>query len=287
VRIPPYWAKETYTGTDRAGREQTFAAWGWSFDDPAAAKQDALARAKRIFDRLTSGATPDHYQYLEHPLREEIVDTLAQDGEPVAVITRNSYGCLVLNSARVCFADVDFPRARPLGFLDALLMLFSAARREGRKQAAEAETMRAVREWADRNPERTFRLYRTAAGLRLLFTDRLYEPTSRETAGLLAELGSDVLYRRLTEKQECFRARLTPKPWRCGCRQPPHRYPWDNTEAKSECRAWQGEYEEKARGYATCRLIGAMGDDSHDEGIRAVVRVHDQYACGDPQTALA
>lgn len=287
MRIPRHWAKGTYSDVDQKGRKQSFWAWGWSFDSLAAAKGEATARAKRVFDRLTSGAQPDSYDYLEHPLREEIVQSLTDSDEEIAVLTRNRYGALVLNSASVCFADVDFPQIQSDGLLDAVLLFFSKKRREERARAGQEGAVQAVRQWAERNPRRSFRLYRTLAGLRLLFTDRLYDPISDEIAGLLRELGSDPLYMRMTVKQECFRARLTPKPWRCGCSRPPNRYPWDSTSAERAYRTWLGDYEKKSKAYTTCHFIETLGDGFADERINTIVGVHDRYACGEPGAKLA
>ena len=67
-----------------------------------------------------------------------------------------------------------------------------------------------------RHPGMGLRLYRTANGYRCLVTHRTYDPASQECRELLEALGSDPLYIRLCRGQHCFRARLTPKPWRCG-----------------------------------------------------------------------
>ena len=144
MRIPPYWAKGSYANTDREGRTRRFLAWGWSFVDLSEAKEEAVARAKRIFERLTSGQPTGSYDYLECPLREEIVDTFKDGDDQVAVLTRNRYGSLVLNSASTCFADVDFPRLRSNGLIDAILLLFSRSRRQERMQAARDATVQAV-----------------------------------------------------------------------------------------------------------------------------------------------
>jgi hypothetical protein len=58
--------------------------------------------------------------------------------------------------------------------------------------------------------------------------------------------GSDPLYSRLTAKQECFLARLTPKPLRCGCKRPSSLYPWDTPDQERAYRCWQAKYEAKA-----------------------------------------
>ena len=215
MRIPKHWTKGSYTGRDDDGAESTFSAWGWSLDSLAAAQEDAVARAKRIFDYLVHGQQLDAYEYADRPMREEIVQTLRDGDRDIAVITRNGYGALVLNTASVLFVDVDYPRIQATGLWDALLLALSRSRREWRLAAARELTLESVRRWAQDHPERAFRLYRTRAGLRLLFVDGLYQPKSDETKRLLTELGSDPLYRRLTLRQECFRARLTPKPWRC------------------------------------------------------------------------
>ncbi len=279
MRIPRYWARQDYTGVGRNGKSQTISAWGWSVLSQTDAQAHAVARAKSALDKLAAGDHPSDYDYLERPLREEIVENISVGDEEIALITRNRYGALVLNCADVCFVDVDFPPVRGRGLVDGFLLAFSAARRRARMQAGEQSTLEKVRAWARNHPGRSFRLYRTAAGLRLLFTDRLYDPTAGETGTLLAELESDELYRRLTLKQESFRARLTAKPWRCGCSQPPNRYPRETPKTQEMFAQWLATYEAQAGGRAVCRLVEAIGEPARHEGIRTVVEVHDQYTC--------
>lgn len=287
MRIPPYWAKAAHAGTDKAGKTLSFSAWGWSFTDLAAAKADAAQRAKSVFDHWVMGKQRDSYDYLDRPLREEILDSLSHGGEEIAMVTRNRYGALVLNCASVCFADLDYPDIRSNGMIDAMLLAFSTGRRQRRREAAREATLQRVRDWARDHRQRSLRIYRTRAGLRLLFTDGLYSPNSSETKRLLAELGSDELYRRLTEKQECFRARLTPKPWRCGCERPPNRYPWEDATAERGYREWERKYREKTKAYVACELLESIGEPAREESIKTVVELHDRYACGAPGSALA
>ena len=133
---------------------------------------------------------------------------------------------------------------------------------------------------------RNYRLYRTLAGLRLVLTDRSYDPCAAETVQLLEELQSDPLYVRLTQNQECFRARLTPKPWRCRCAKPPATYPWTSVEKEQAQRAWEQTYAECARGYATCELLHQAGRPG-EETIARVLKVHDHHACGAAGLPLA
>ncbi len=287
MRVFPYWSKEVYNGIDASGRRKTVSAWGWSTGSPAEARQHAARRAKQILERLTGDAGAKAYDYLDHPLREEIVQTIGPASQPFGIITRNRYGALVLNAASVCFVDVDYPVAQSLGLLDGLRRLFSRRSREEHHAATREDVMAGVKDWASRNRRRCSRLYETAAGLRLLFTDRLYEPTAPEATRLLEELGSDPLYRRLTTKQESFRARLTPKPWRCGCRNPPNRYPWETPKEEQKYRQWQKKYERKAGEYGVCRLLQTFGPDAEEPAIRAVVLAHDQMTCHEEERRLA
>ena len=287
MRIPRFWARGSFSDTDREGKQHSFNAFGWSFDSLAAAKDHAVERARNILNSFIMGKKRDHYEYLTHPLREEIIDSLEVAGKEVALITRNHYGALVLNCASVAFADIDLPRVKPGGFFDAIAMLFSKARREERRKEILDSTLRSLRDWHDRNPGHSMRVYRTHAGLRLLFTDRLYEPDSEQTAEILQTLGSDPLYRRLTEKQQCFRARLTPKPWRCDYPDPPNRYPWESEKEKKKYRKWEDGYTQMSREYRACELIEELGRASADKEIEAVVRLHDNRACGDAALQLA
>jgi hypothetical protein len=287
MRIPKYWVRGEYSGQDHQGKSRKFWAWGWSFGDLAEATAMAAQRARRIFEHFVQGGTPCTYDYLEHPLREEIVHSYGQGESTAAVVTRNRYGSLVLNTAKVCFVDVDFPTAEPLGLFGSLKALFMAKKFREQAAAAQVETMQRVRQWATRNPRRSFRLYRTAAGLRMLMTDQLYEPNSAEVATLFNELGSDTLYRKLTQKQECFRARLTPKPWRCDCRRPPNRYPWENPKYENAYRKWQEGYGNKTKGFGTCHFLEAFGAEASDETIGGVIELHDSLACCGPEVKLA
>jgi hypothetical protein len=287
MRIPRHWTKASYTGRNLEGKDLTCTAWGWSFNGPTAATDDARSRARRVFDCLLNGRRPDPYEYTDRPLREEIVETMGHDGKDLAIITRNRYGALVLNTASVLFVDIDFPRITPNGLVDAILLSISGTRRKQRQAVLREQTLESVRNWAQRNRNYRFRVYRTYAGLRLLFVDRRYDPCSDQVARMLDELGSDPLYRTLTSKQECFRARLTPKPWRCGAKVPPNQYPWTSEEQERRYRAWQDRYTQSAEGYAVCELIECYGDTITDDEISVVLERHDSLTCADRQMRLA
>lgn len=288
MKIAPYWARETFSGADKKGRTHAFAAYGWSFGSMDEAKADARRRAEKLFTLFTGGEELTTYaDYLDRPVREEIIETLTHDGESIGLITRNRYGVLVLNTAKVAFVDVDFPAARPAGIRERVAWLFGPGKRQAKQTELEDRVGRDIEDWARRNPQSRFRLYRTCAGYRLLLTHQFYEPTSEATRRLLDELGSDQLYRRLTFKQECFRARLTPKPWRCNCRRPKTAYPWRNAEEERAYRDWERNYQRAAAGYTTCRMVREFGGPATEAVIQKIIAVHDQWTCGSEQRTLA
>ncbi len=69
--------------------------------------------------------------------------------------------------------------------------------------------------WTRNHSDWGWRIYRTRAGLRLLATHALFDPETAAADGVFDALGADPLYRQLCKTQKCFRARLTPKYWRC------------------------------------------------------------------------
>ena len=287
MKIPRYWAKERYEGKDRQGRRQVFVAGGWSFSSLQEAKADAQARARRVCDLLGRGLKPDDYEYHDRPIREKIVEEINEGATHIAMLTRNRYGALVLNTSSVLFVDVDFPKVARGGFIESILLAFNRKLREAKRQAVIETTIQEVQCWSESNPSRSFRQYRTAEGLRLLFTDKLYDPGSVETASLLRELKADPLYIKLTEKQECFRARLTSKPWRCGCRRPPHSFPWTDAQSEREFRAWEAEYKKKDAHYRACQLIEAVGSIAQDSALKSIVDLHDRISGVETDAPLA
>ena len=275
MRIPKFWTSVQRTATGQDGIERYLMILGWSFNGLEEARQLATERLERAIERLRHGEALGQYGYLDVPLREEVMETFHDSEEEIAVITRNRYGATVLNTADVLFADIDIAQIEANGFFDAIALVFSKRRRQDRWAEAERKTLQGIGEWTARNPGRTFRLYRTHSGFRLLFTDRRYDPTSEETANLLRDLGSDPLYLRLTQKQECFRARLSPKPWRCGCEKPPHRFPREDGSAETEHARWLDEYRTRTADCSVCTLLDAPLASSADDRIEQVIALHD------------
>jgi hypothetical protein len=144
-----------------------------------------------------------------------------------------------------------------------------------------------IAEWARAHPQWSIRLYRTFGGLRGLITNEVFDPTDPAATEVLNGLNSDPLYVRLCRAQECFRARLTPKPWRCGVNAPPGRYPWPNATVEIAHRQWERNYEQVAIRYTTCKLVKELGSQPMHPEIARIVAIHDQYACRGDRVDLA
>ena len=204
MRFLRYWAKASASTTGRDGRRLQFACWRGSDRSVEDARAAAQRAAEDVAARAAlSAVPPSAYAYGDRPLREEIVRSVAGDGARATVVTRNSFGCLVLNTAGALFVDVDLPRSSSGGVGGWLGRTGSAAVSE----SPQASALARLEDWLRRNPGHGFRVYRTHGGLRYLETSRLFDPVSDEVAMLLGELGCDPLYLRLCRSQQSFRAR--------------------------------------------------------------------------------
>jgi hypothetical protein len=272
--IPKYWAKGVAKVKDEGG-EIELAFWRWSDTSQAEAAQAAEARAREIASRFTSFRQLDRYGYADRPLREEVVEAIGGSaGRESAIITRNAYGALILNTARAMFIDIDFDTQERSGpFLSLGKLTGKGAPSQLTKQLERIEA------WARQHPQWSMRVYRTFGGLRGLITNELFEPADPSSIEVLKSLNSDPLYVRLCRAQECFRARLTPKPWRCGIAAPPSRYPWPTSSAEITQRQWERNYEYATNRYTTCQLVKEIGSQSMHPEVARIVAVHDQYAC--------
>ena len=265
MQIPRHWARVKGATEDPSGKPYALSVWGWSANSKAEAAQVAERRLAEARARIGRGA-PRHeaYFYGKTPLREEIVRAIGGDGS--AVVTRNRYGALVLNAARVPFIDVDLPESGGLG----LRALF------GKRPDPAAAVLDRVREACARARGASFRIYRTAAGFRVLATDLTLDPQSARAEELLAGFGADPFFTKLCKLQASFRARLTPKPWRCGCLSPSTPYPREDAGAQRKHEAWRSEYEAAIRSKATCSLVESVGFGRTSEEARAIVDEHDR-----------
>jgi len=278
MRIMRYWGRGTAEARDPRGGHFPVSCWRGSETSRAEAERLAREAALALAQQVSrDGRWPDRYGYAEHPLREEIVRQLVGDGGTCpAVITRNSYGSLILNTVQVMFADLDFPAVAHQEGLVAGLKRLLGQKTPSPSDQAEAAMLARVTAWVTANPPWGMRVYRTAAGLRCLVTHAPVAPDPDSTRGVMDALGSDPLYVRLCRAQKSFRARLTPKPWRCGQSMPPRPFPRTDANAQWVFRDWETRYAQACRNYATCRLLARLGNAVIHPEIEPLVSLHDE-----------
>lgn len=292
MKVAKYWARESATAEDPTGYKYHLISWSGSNQNLAEAKQKAIEKLSRWKTSLREGQLLGAYPYEDKDeIKEELIQELYDDdGNLIAAITRNRYGALVLNSAEVLFADVDLPTPvntapNPFG---KLLSLFGKGKKApDDNQNPREEYRQRFTAFQDQNPELTLRIYETAAGFRAVILNKLFAPLGDDAQTILKELNSDALYIRLCRSQECFRARLTPKPWRCDVKGPPSPYPREEESKKERYLAWLQNYERKSQAYAVCNVVEELGDAKMAKSVQAVLALHDQYVLNANSNALA
>ncbi|MDD9901796.1 MAG: hypothetical protein OXT65_12540 [Alphaproteobacteria bacterium] len=274
MRLYRYWARAEDTAQDATGMKLKVSRWGGSNDNEQAAQDAAKQDVKELVRRIASldvkgikhrGAD---YAYSLRGLPEEMIG----EADEKAGITRNRYGALVLNAAEAVFVDVDLPMGN--GFFANLF---------GKGEKAYLKKLEA---WLQRHPGAAARVYRTAAGMRYLITHTPHK-VDDNTLSWLKELGSDDLYVKLCRVQDCYRARLSPKPWRVDMKRMPCGFPREDATEERAFKDWLREYDEKSAGYAVCRYVQTLGEQRVHPSLDRIVKDHDRATKAEQDLPLA
>jgi len=225
---------------------------------------------------LINNNQPFDYDYNKLPFCEEVIDRFTKDGELVTVVSRVHYGSIVLNTSQVLFADIDLPPGMLKKAKRGLFSFFSKPDPAEIPGAAIIENLTGI---CESDPSLGFRLYRTAAGFRALGTSRLFDVNDPRTTKLLEAMRSDGLYVVLCKRQQCFRARLTPKPFRIGFKYPPSSFPYHDDAAAAAAAQWQSGYDEASKKYATCAFVTQIGNPNIHADVESILQLHDHFAC--------
>jgi hypothetical protein len=244
-------AMRTARGTDPSTGKAVFRSGiGVSKVSKADADAIAAANAQQILDQTLRHEAIDAYAYMVDRAIEPLVETVTDGPLDVGRVTVNSYGSVVLNAYRALFVDVDNDEGAPV-----------------------ADPTRALEELVRDRPELAFRVYRTHAGWRYLCTTQEFDPVGDGTRALLEQLGSDRKYAILCRVQRCFRARLTPKPWRAGSTR------MDVLLTRALSRGTLERELRKTAGYAAARYERTVGDASRvAPEIAPILEYHDRWS---------
>ncbi len=311
--VPRYWA-EAKRHIDQDDRRLTIRRYGWSDDSEPAAQQHAEDRVNEAIKRIEAGE--------QTLLREPKVAYNGADGLPIreeiisrhedAVVTRNSYGALCLNTPDVLFADVDAPPSSSCAVYFYTLFLYAAAYfvlarlfADARSiwlfllgalffvtifgsvwhwlvdrlaRSPKAKARQRIERFANRSQDWSLRLYETPMGWRVLVTHATFDPRSDEVRDFFQAIGADPTYRRMCFNQNCFRARVSPKPWRMGITAHLRPRPgiWPVSAERLPARTqWVQHYEQQAKAYSACRFEASIGSSVICPKASPIVKLHD------------
>ena len=137
-----------------------------------------------------------------------------------------------------------------------------------------------VTAFSEQHPDWGLRVYKTPKGLRVIVTHQPMLPTAAEVQQLFGALQVDPLYARLCLQQQCFRARVTAKPWRIGINgASPQVRRWPVAEGYEAQRAeWNRHYDTSAADFSACQFIAQLGQQGISADAQALVDWHD-IAC--------
>lgn len=154
----------------------------------------------------------------------------------------------------------------------------------------EEQALARVRTFSQRHPGCHLRVYSTPAGLRVLAMHATFGPNAPETMEFFGALKTDPIYVRMCQRQNCFRARVSPKPWRVGygthLKPRPGVWPINPDRLPDRVR-WVEGYEKASVGFAACRFVERLGAGTVDPKAERVRSWHDQYSGADTGLALA
>ncbi len=268
MRVFKYWRLAESTALIE-GVEKPISCFGGSNHSEMDAFSDGQRRleaAKRSIAGLEKRRGADY----EGDIREEPLKWIGDRD----VVTRNRFGAEVLNTSSCVFVDIDKP------FFHLWQLVRPVRTMEQRKRAILDMVAKRLKK-----PDLggfAIRIYETHSGVRLLLEGPPVDPRSKESRTLLRSFHADSLYALLCSKQNCYRARLTPKPHRIKLKSIRLKYPYEDGQQK-QLAEWVKEYDWKSKGFATCRLVQVIGGAPESQ----VVRYHDERTRAASQLPLA
>lgn len=255
MRIFKYWVEHSKE-LNIDGLKQPSKVFGGSNVSTFEAIQDAENKLLKV-QQIINGELGKDNEY-EADILEEIIEKI----DDANIVTRNRYGALVLNTKELMFIDVD---AYSKTLFDVIFR---------RKYSLKELMLLNIEKTANKKvyADFGFRVYETANGFRILITNKAFDPRSKESKRIMIDFNSDYLYRWLCMKQNCYRARLTPKPYRVKQKKIKVIYPNRTEQQEQELSNWLNEYEQKNKSFSTCRLVKEFGRTR----MNKVIEYHDK-----------
>lgn len=270
MKFARYWEKKEVINETGIFWQKKLSVWGSSNESPEQAAINAEDRLRSMSDFFEGHHEKgDDYEYWTGVVKEEILEERQdKNGEPLAIISRNGYGAAVLNTSNVVFGDIDVFAP---SFVERFLQMFGRERKDKNYYLASIEA------YQRSHPDLSFRVYETHSGLRFILTNKTYSPKDTFVDTLFSDLHVDPLYTRLCKKQECFRARLTPKPWRIGMPRPASRFPRSEQSSINEFQQWLGKYNAASANATSAKYLTSYGEHRPHDDVQTVIDIHDQH----------
>ncbi len=239
------------------GTETEITTYGGSNTSIEEAALKAKEKMEKVIRKINGeSGIFDDYQV---EIREEILQTV----DDKTIITRNRYGAQVMNAENLMFLDIDKPKASLGGF-------FKKSSPEQDKE----KIFEMIRKLAASSKYEglAFRVYETYQGARVIVLGKNFNPLDRVTLDMMNEFNCDKLYTTICKKQGCFRARLTPKPYRIKMKAYKVKYPHEAVDSAFE--SWLLAYERESYNFSVCRFVEQIGVSTY--GTTEAVRIHDE-----------
>ena len=266
MKIYKYWVTEKQTILID-GAEQSIICYGGS----NISAEDARIRAKEKAEKVKRKIKGEKHLFDEYEveIREEILQII----DDHSAITRNRYGAQVLNAEKLLILDIDKPKA---SFGD----LFKK-KEAGQDKLKIFDMVRKLAS-ASKYQGYGFRIYETYQGARVIVLGRDFDARDHDTVKIMNEFNCDRLYMTICQKQDCFRARLTPKPYRMNMRR--YKVPFPREGEDAELQNWLVEYERERRNFCVCKFIEQIGPR---HVVSDAVHLHDEITGANFRQPLA
>ncbi len=251
-----FWTKTQRT-IDVDGTAQKIQIITGSNISKADACRQAVENAKAIEQRILSRACREEYQV---PIKEHVAEEFDRNN----IVTVCRYGAKILNTTDYTILDLD---TYAFDFWD----LFKAIRKLPKKERIVAKFLQRRKKYPEIGND--FRIYETAKGIRII-GKKYIAPDTRNYQTLMRKFAVDDIYVLMSKRQDCYRARLTPKPYRMKINTIKIRTPLDCET--QDYRNWSEQYENASQNYCVVKHITSIGKDFSSDPI---IAFHDTI-CG-------
>lgn len=248
-----YWVKESFE-IDIDGAIEAINILSGSNISKDDARDKAEERCRVIERRIKSRSSKEEYKV---PIKEYVEDVIDESN----IITVCRYGAKILNTTQYTILDLD---DYPFDFFD----IFKSVRKLPKKERIVFKFLERLKKMPELGSD--FRIYETTKGIRVI-GKKYVDPSGKKFPSLMRKLHVDWLYIVLSKKQNCYRARISPKPYRMKFKTIKVRSPLDCES--EEYVNWSKEYVEVSQRYSVVRHIKSIGKDfSYDP----VIALHDR-----------